>query len=119
MLTPHWLYASVLEYYWRDRDLPPITSPHNAYWFWRNEAAGRDVAIAVGIPKTSLRPHFAQVRRIDLFECEYCVSWRSDIPIVLATEPSKPLLDLVTEWKHFGILPVPELIGELDWQGQR
>jgi hypothetical protein len=108
LLAPHWVYASVVEYYGRDEPVP-VVAPHNAYWFRRHEAAGRDSALVVGVPADVLAPWFAEVREVAMFRCEYCASFRSDAPIVLATGPVRPLEDLLSEWRHFGIDPAPML----------
>ena len=112
VLTPHWVYASVIEYYARDRDLPPVVSPHNAYWFWRGDAGDRSQVIAVGIPERKLARFFARTERIAFYECEYCASWRPDVSIVLARDSLRPLPELLAEWKHFGIRSVPELTAD-------
>lgn len=109
VLAPHWLYASVVEYYGRDRGLPPVVSPHNAYFFWRDDAAERDVVLAVAISPDVLARHFEKTRVVGVFRCEYCASWRPDLPVVLATGPSRPLEELLTTWRHFGLEPAPRL----------
>ncbi len=109
MLAPHWVFASVLEYYGRDREFPPVVAPHNAYWFWREEAAGRDVVLAVAIPPDVLARYFAETRELGVFRCVYCTGYRPDLPIVLATGPIRPLEALLTEWRHFSIEASPHL----------
>jgi hypothetical protein len=109
MLAPHWVFASVLEYYGRDRAFPPVVAPHNAYWFWREEAAGRDVVLAVAIPADVLARYFAETRELGVFRCASCTSFRRDLPIVLATGPVRPLEALLSEWRHFSIEAAPLL----------
>lgn len=109
VLAPHWVFASVIEYYGRERELPPVVAPHNAYWFWREDAAGRDVALAVAIPPDVLSRYFARTRELGAFRCEYCTGFRPDLPIVLAGGPVRPLVRLLTEWRHFGIEAAPLL----------
>jgi hypothetical protein len=109
VLAPHWVYASVVEYHGRGAPLPPVVAPHNAYWFRRHEAAGRDAVLAVGIPPERLAPWFAEVREVARFRCGICTVFRRDAPIVLATGPVRPLEDLLREWRHFGVDPAPAL----------
>lgn len=109
VLAPHWLTASVVQYHGRDRGFPPVVSPHNAYWFWREDAAGRDVVLAVAIEPERLSAYFAAVREVGMFRCQYCTSFRPNRPIVLATGPVRPLEDLLTEWRFFSINPSPQL----------
>jgi hypothetical protein len=109
VLAPHWVFASVVQYYERDRGVSPVVAPHNAYWFWRGDAAGRDVALAVAIPSEVLLRYFAETRELGVFRCEYCTPFRPDLPIVLATGPVRPLEELLSGWRHFGIDPSPQL----------
>ncbi len=109
ILAPHWVFASVLEYYGRDRGFPPVVAPHNAYWFWREEAAGSDRVLAVAIPAEVLSRYFTETRELGAFRCEYCTSFRPDLPIVLASRPVRPLEELLSEWRHFSIEAAPRL----------
>jgi hypothetical protein len=109
MLAPHWVFASVVEYSGRNRKLPPVVAPHNAYWFWREDAAGREVALAVAIPPDMLSRYFAEAREVGSFHCEYCAAFGKELPIVLAKGPVLPLEQLLSEWRHFGIEPSPHL----------
>lgn len=112
ILTPHWLYAAVLEYYGRHRDHPPIVSPHNAYSFWHGGVAGivgRDRVITVAISQEIAERYFDEVTRLALFECSYCAAWRSDIPVHLARGSSRPLGELLEDWRTYSIREVPAL----------
>jgi hypothetical protein len=109
ILAPHWVFASVVQYYGRDRGLPPVVAPHNAYWFWRQDAAGRDVALAVAIPADVRSRYFGETSEVGIFRCEYCPSFRPDLPIVLATRPVRPLARLLSEWRTFSIEASPPL----------
>ena len=102
ILAPHWVPASVVEYYGRKRGLPPVVSPHNAYALWRHEAAGRSIALALGIETEVLERDFGEVVPLGMFRCEYCASWRQDIPYRLASGPRQPIESLLAEWQHFG-----------------
>lgn len=109
ILTPHWLYASVLEYYGRERDGPPVVSPHNAYYFWREAAVGRDRVIAVAIPHEITERYFEVVRPLALFECEQCTHWRPDLPVQLAYGGERSLAEWLEQWRTFAIGGAPEL----------
>lgn len=110
VLAPHWVFASVIEYYGRDRDLPPVVAPHNAYWFWREAAAGRDVVVSVAVESETLSRYFEETRLVGVFRCEHCASLPSEIPIHVSTGPARPLVDLLAEWRHFSIEPAPSLL---------
>lgn len=112
ILAPHWLYAGVLEYYGRDREIPEIVSPHNAYSFWHGGAAGmagRDRVVTVAIPREVVERYFDEVSQLALFECVYCAAWRSDIPVYLALGSSRPLGELLEDWRTFSIGGAPAL----------
>jgi hypothetical protein len=109
VLAPHWVWASVVEFYGRDRGLPPVVSPHNAYYFWRHEAAGRDVALSLHIEPDVLARYFAETRRVGTFRCDQCANWRPDMPISVSYGPSKPIEDLLSDWRYFGLSPSPKL----------
>ena len=110
VLAPHWVFASVVEYYGRDRNLPPVVSPHNAYWFWREDAAGRDVVISVAIAPEVLARYFKETRLLGVFRCEYCAIFRPDMPIQVSTGPVRPLVELLSEWRYFSIEAAPALL---------
>lgn len=110
ILAPHWVFASVIEYYGRDRDLPPVVAPHNAYWFWREEAAGRDIVVSVAVDSETLSRYFEQTRPLGVFRCKQCPNSLSEIPIHVSTGPTRPLVALLAEWRHFSIQPAPSLL---------
>jgi hypothetical protein len=112
ILVPHWVYGSVLEYYGRERELPPVISPHNAYFFWRAEGAGRDVVVTVASEVEVLEEYFAAIRSLGLYRCEYCPEWRPDLPILASYRPVRPLEDLLIEWRTSSIRAAPQLV---DW----
>jgi hypothetical protein len=99
----------VIEYYGRRRDLPPVVSPHNAYWFWRADAAGRDVVVSVAVEPEVLSRYFGETRQLGVFRCQYCTIFRPDMRIQVSKRPVRPLVDLLTEWRSFNILPAPAL----------
>jgi 4-amino-4-deoxy-L-arabinose transferase-like glycosyltransferase len=107
VLTRHWVFASVIEYYSRNRRHPPVVAPHNAYWFWRGEAAGRDVVVTVGVEQDTLVRYFAHRRLLGTFRCRYCAIFRPDLPIYVATGPVRPLIDVLGESRYFSIQAAP------------
>ena len=109
VLASHWLYASVIEFHGRDRGIPPVVAPHNAYWFWRREAAGRDIALSIDIEREVLERYFAETRQVGMFRCEHCANWREDMTVFVSTGPRRPLDELLTEWRHFGSGSSPPL----------
>jgi hypothetical protein len=109
VLAPHWVLASVVEFYARRSGVGPVVSPHNAYYFWRGEAAGRDVVISVGIEARVLERYFASTRPLPGFRCRWCASWRPDMPVHVSRDPVRPLEVLLAEWRYFGSRAAPAL----------
>ncbi len=99
----------MLDYLGRERDVPPVVSPHNAYWFWREEAAGRDVVVSVDVHPEALERHFGAARRIARFTCEHCANWRGNMSIAVSSEPIRPVEQMLGEWRHFRSGPAPAL----------
>jgi len=116
ILTPHWVLASVIEYYGRHESLPPVVSPHNAYGFWLADAGDRNVVVTVGTPKQVLARYFATNERIHLFECRECASFRPDLPVHVSRHPVRPIRQLLEEWRTYNHSGVPEL-SPAEWFG--
>jgi hypothetical protein len=87
-----------------------VVSPHNAYYFWRGEAAGRDVVVSVAVAEAALARDFAETRRLATFRCRHCAHFRPDLAIALSTGPRRPLEELLAEWRHFGRTACPALV---------
>jgi hypothetical protein len=109
VLAPHWVPASVIEFYGRSRSFAPVVSPHNAYWLWREEAAGREVVLSVDVAPEALARDFESTRILAVFRCEHCANWRSDMTIAVSHGPRRPVEELIDEWKHLGSGPSPSL----------
>jgi hypothetical protein len=109
ILTPHWVFASVIEYYGRGGELPPVVSPHNAYYFWRKEAADRDIVLSIGVHPDALAESFGHTREVGSFRCEYCTHFRPDLTFRLSHAPKRSLEELLVEWRHFGITSAEKL----------
>jgi hypothetical protein len=65
--------------------------------------------VSTAIAPETLARSFATTRVLDVFRCQYCVSLRSDLPISVSYGPSRPLEELLAEWRHFGLDPAPAL----------
>lgn len=109
VLAPHWVYASVVEYYGRNSALPPVVSPQNAYYFWRREAVGHDIAVSIAIDPAVLARYFAETRTVGMFRCRYCANWRRDMPVTVSYGPTQPIEELLHDWRYFGSGPSPAL----------
>jgi hypothetical protein len=65
--------------------------------------------LAVAIPRDVLSRHFSETRELEVFQCESCVAFGAELPIVLARGPVRPLEELLSEWRHFSIEASPHL----------
>ena len=110
ILASHWVFASVIEYYGRGGELPPVVSPHNAYYFWRAEAAGRDIVFSFDVHPDALAESFGHTREIGHFRCQHCTHVRTDRTFRLSYAPKRPLEELLLEWRHFGITQAEKLV---------
>lgn len=85
--------------------LPPVYSPHVTHYLWGPPPPDRDVIIAVGYEPEQLAPHFERVSVLARSRCPYCMGWRRDVPIALATRPRRPLARSWPELRHYGYSP--------------
>jgi hypothetical protein len=108
IVTSHWVFASVIEYYGRDVDLPPVVSPHNAYAFWNDRIEGRDVVVSVDVRREALDRAFADTRALQRYTCAACPAFRPELEIHVSSRPLEPLAVWLEAHRHYGLTPVPE-----------
>jgi len=56
-----------------------------------------------------LADYFEDTQEIGRFDCVYCPSFRPATAIQLSRGPKRPLRELLTTWRHFGIKEVAAL----------
>ena len=84
------------------RRLPPVYSPHNNYYLWGPPEFDPELVIAVGFEPEQLSPYFENVEVVARAPCRYCMGWRQNTPIALASSPKRSLRSGWSELRHYG-----------------
>lgn len=93
--------AGALELLGRGRGLPPVYSVQNSYFHWGPPDETVEVAIVAGLGQDLLPRIFQEVELARVHDCEWCMSWRDEMPLWLARGPKAPLRDVWPELKHY------------------
>lgn len=111
LFAPSYGEAGAFELWGPAMGLPPVLSNHNTYHLWsrtllaeqqaRAADAAAPILLSVGMAPERLAQWFERVEPVGAFECQDCVEWRRQRPIVVARSPRGPLLELWPELKHF------------------
>ncbi len=86
ILAPSYGHAGALELFGRGR-VPAVLSPHNTYYLW-----GRDdlrlleggVLISIGYDAEDLGAMYESIEQVAVYDCDYCMTWRDEMPIFIA-----------------------------------
>ena len=89
--VPDYGHAGAIDLWGPEMGLPRVIASQNTYWHWSEGHVNTDVLIAVGARPGDLEKVFRDVRRVDTVRCDYCMSWRSHMPIYVAKGPIVPL----------------------------
>ena len=92
--VPDYGHAGALDLWGPRAGLPRVIASQNTYWHWSDGRASTDVLIAVGARPGDLEKAYRQVVRVDTVQCDYCMSWRSHMPVYVAKDPIVPLNDV-------------------------
>jgi 4-amino-4-deoxy-L-arabinose transferase-like glycosyltransferase len=98
---PAYGQAGSLELFGPSRGLPPVIGAQNTYWHWSIGRTDSDVLIAVDADPDVLRKLFVQVWEAGRVRCDYCMSWRSDLPIFVARGQKVPLSAVWPRYRHY------------------
>jgi hypothetical protein len=90
ILCPSYGQAGAVELFGPRRGLPRVISPHNSYWTWADEPSLPAVLIAVGARDLDLDAAYTTHRLAAVSRCDYCMSWRDEMPIFVARGPRLP-----------------------------
>lgn len=104
ILAPSYGHAGALELLGRPYELPPVVSAHNTYFLWGRELAGRlaeGPVIVVGSNRTDLEAVFNDVQQVGVYECEYCMNWRNDMPLYVARQTKLTASEFEEAWEGF------------------
>ena len=105
VVTANYGQAAALEIHGRGRDLPPVLSGHNSYYFWsRDRAQSLDIrgVIALGYSENGVAEAFDRVRTVGRIQMpEGILNEEANRPIVLGRGPRRTPLELVDAIRHF------------------
>jgi 4-amino-4-deoxy-L-arabinose transferase-like glycosyltransferase len=100
--APSYGQAGALELFGPPRHLPTTTiCNHNTYHLWSTGHTDSDVLVAAGAREDELRRLFGDVRVARVHRCEYCMSWRDEMPIYVARGAREPLSRYWPQLRHF------------------
>jgi hypothetical protein len=99
--APSYGHAGALEFYAPALGLPHVICNQNSYYMWSAGNADADVLIAVGARAADLRSVYARVDSIGIIRGKYGMSWRNNMKIYLAREPTTPLNAVWGGLKHY------------------
>jgi len=102
ILAPSYGHAGALELFGRGR-LPAVMSPHNTYHLW-----GRDdvrlleggVLISIGYDAEDIGAMYESIEQVALYDCDYCMTWRDEMPIFLARGLKLTPAELGLAWER-------------------
>jgi hypothetical protein len=108
IVAPSYGHAGALELLGESRGLPPVVSGHNTYHMWGRKLAGRlaqGPVIFLGSSAEKLGGMFSDVRQVGVYECDYCMNWRNDMPIHIARQSTLSASEFEVAWetsfKHY------------------
>jgi hypothetical protein len=100
--APSYGQAGSLELFGPARGLPNrVIGAQNTYWHWSVGGTNTDVLIAVDANPKTLRELFAEVWEAGRIRCDYCMSWRNDIPIFVARRSIAPISSIWPRARHY------------------
>jgi len=99
--VPSYGQAGALDLWGPSRGLPRVISSQNTYYHWSAGHADAEVLIAVGANPRDLEQLYREYALVDVVRCEYCMSWRADMPIYVARQPIVSLNAFWPRTKHY------------------
>ncbi len=104
IVAPSYGHAGAIELMGEPLGLPPVLSEHNTYHSWGKELAGRlaeGPVIFIGSDRSDLERMFSDVREVALYECDYCMNWRNNMPIYVARQSKLSASEFEEAWESF------------------
>jgi hypothetical protein len=99
--APSYGQAGAIELWGPARGLPRVIGAQNTYWHWSAGHTNSDVLIAVDASASRLRTLFRDVRVAGRVECDYCMSWRNDVEILVARGSTAPMESTWSRLRHY------------------
>ncbi|HEY2942012.1 MAG TPA: glycosyltransferase family 39 protein [Vicinamibacteria bacterium] len=102
LYAPSYGQAGALELLGPEHGLPStVICNHNTYHLWSAGHTDSDVLVAAGAREKDLVRLFRDVREVRVHRCQYCMSWRNEMPIFVARGAREPLSRYWPELRHF------------------
>ena len=104
ILAPSYGHAGALELLGEPYELPPVVSAHNTYHMWGRELSGRladGPVIVIGSNRNDLESFFDDVQQVGIYQCDYCMNWRNDMPIYVARQSKLTASEFEEAWEGF------------------
>jgi len=73
----------------------------SSYFHWSAGHADAEVLIAVGANPKDLAVLYREYSLVDAVRCDYCMSWRANMPIYVARKPIIPLNSFWSRTRHY------------------
>jgi hypothetical protein len=99
--VPDYGHAGALDLWGPSRGLPRVISSHNSYYHWSAGHADADVLIAVDADPEDLAVLYREYSLVDVVRCDYCMSWRANMPIYVARQPIMPMGAFWPRTRHY------------------
>ncbi len=101
LYAPDYGHAGALDLWGPSRGLPRVIASHNSYWHWSEGHTNTDVLIAIDPNPDVLRQLFRDVQPAGWVDCDYCMSWRSHMPIYVARGAIRPVESVWARARHY------------------
>ena len=99
--APSYGQAGAIELLGPARGLPRVIGAQNTYWHWSSGHTNTEVLIAVDASARRLRGLFRDVRVAGRVECDYCMSWRNNVEILVARGSIAPMESTWALVRHY------------------
>ncbi len=101
ILAPSYGHAGAIELL-GGGNLPSVLSPHNHYYLWGRDGIHRlegGVLISIGYGTDAIGPMYESVEQVAIYDCDYCMTWRDEMPIYVARGFRLPRAELEPAWE--------------------
>jgi hypothetical protein len=96
IFTENYGEASAINFLGKSLGLPDAISGHNNYYIWGPGSCTGRVIITVGYSLSDDQKSFSNVTLLTTINCKYCISYESNLPVYLCTNPN--FTSLSAEW---------------------
>jgi lipoprotein signal peptidase len=98
IFTENYGEASAVNFLGKSLGLPEAISGHNNYYIWGPNSCTGKVLITVGYSLSDDQQSFGNVSLLTTIVCQYCISYESNLPVYLCTNPI--FSSIAAEWPN-------------------